>query len=84
VIDGVSVEKITPDTSTEPISKTTGLTLADGTKLVLDFVGTNRVSYLRYSGHYLSGIVSGATCPAFVSGVGALYAPPRGTFVSLQ
>jgi hypothetical protein len=84
VIDGVSVEKVTLDASTAQISKTTGLTLAGEAKLVLDFVGTNQVSYLRYSGHYLSGIVSSTTCPAFVSGVGALYAPARGTLVSVR
>jgi hypothetical protein len=84
VVDGVSVEKVTLDTSTEPISRTTGLTLANGTKLVLNFVGTNQVSYLRYNDHYLSGIISSETYPAFVSGVGALYTPARGTLVSVH
>lgn len=83
-IDGVSVEKVTPDTSAAPISRTTGLTLANGTKLVLDFIGTNQVSYLRYNGHDVSGIISSATYPAFVSGIGAFYAPPRGTLISLD
>ena len=48
--------------------------------LVLDFAGTNEVRSIRRAGHYVQGVIDASTCD-WVSGPGALYAPPVGTTI---
>ena len=57
---------------------------AAGTRLTLDFDGTNTVSRIRINGQRYSGVVSVETHPElwpYLSGRGALYAEPRGTVI---
>ena len=47
---------------------------------MLDFAGTNEVRSIRRAGHYVQGVIDASTCD-WVSGPGALYAPPVGTTI---
>lgn len=60
---------------------------AAGSRLTLDFDGTNAVSRIRINGQRYSGVVSVETHPElwpYLSGCGALYAEPRGMILLIR
>ena len=63
---------------------TTLLDIASGAGLVLDFEGQITVKTVRYAGKTVSGVISAATHPEFVSGTGSILSPPKGTMVSVR
>lgn len=64
--------------------ETTALDVAAGAGLVLDFDGSIRVKSVRYAGQTVSGTISAATHPEFVSGTGAIDSPAKGTLIAVQ
>jgi hypothetical protein len=85
LIDGVSIDPVTDlgDTGFTLPNKL-ALTVASNAWLQLSYIGTQKVDTVSYAGHYLSGVISQQTAPAFVSGPGALYAAPKGTVITLR
>jgi len=63
---------------------TTLLDIASGAGLVLDFEGQITLETVRYAGATVSGIISAATHPEFVSGTGSILSPPKGTLISVK
>jgi hypothetical protein len=64
--------------------ETVALEVAAGASLVLDYTGQIRLRDVRYAGRVVSGTISAATHPEFVSGPGSLYAPAKGTAVTIR
>jgi len=85
LIDGVSVERVTNlgDLGVA-LPAELALTVASGARLQLSYIGTQKVDTVRYAGRFVTGVISQETCPAFVSGTGALYAAPKGTMLLLR
>lgn len=63
---------------------TTALDIAAGAGLVLDFEGQIKADTVRYAGHTVSGTISAATHPEFVSGTGSILSPAKGTCIAIQ
>jgi hypothetical protein len=55
-----------------------------GADLVLDFDGEIALNEVRYDGHIVSGAISAATCPDFISGSGSIYSAAKGTMILLR
>jgi hypothetical protein len=55
--------------------------VAQGAKLDLDYIGTNKVHTVRLGNHRRTGIISAETYPDFVTGSGALEVTPTGTIM---
>ena len=55
--------------------------VAQGAKLDLDYVGTNKAYSVRLGNHRRTGIISAETYPDFVTGSGALEVTPIGTIM---
>jgi len=81
LIDNVSVRKVEVDEACPRVPGKTVLEVAEGAKLLLNYVGTRKVDTVRYAGQTLTGAISNATHPAFVIGAGSLYAPAKGTLL---
>lgn len=80
MIDFVSLERV-DDAAVAPvpdIDQAAVLSVDDGARLELDYSGRKEVSEVRYAGRRVSGVISQATHPEFVSGPGELFAEPRG------
>jgi len=85
LVDGVSIEPATDMGDTDfPLPKELAISVAKGGRLQLSYIGTQTVDTVYYDGHYFSGLIGQQTCPAFVSGPGALYAYPKGTILILR
>ena len=85
LIDGVSIERVTNLGDTGfALPKELAVTVANGARLQLSYIGTQTVDSVSYAGHFISGVISQQTCPAFVSGPGVLYASPKGTLILLR
>jgi len=85
LVDGVSVERVTNLGETGfALPAELALTVAAGARLQLSYIGTQKVDTVSYAGHFVSGVISQETFPAFVSGPGALYAAPKGTMLLLR
>jgi len=84
LIDNVSVKKVTTAALGTPIPKGVALDVADGAKLLLNYVGTLPVTTVRYKGKTLTGSISHATCPEFVYGAGEITSPAKGTMLRVH
>ena len=84
IIDAVSVEKVELAPFGTVLPKACEIAVAPGAKLILNFLGTNKVDFVRYNGASLEGVISAATHPEFVSGSGALAVSPKGTLISVR
>jgi hypothetical protein len=78
LIDNISVRKVSTDSLGTPIPRGGSLSVADGAKLVLNYVGTAAVATVRYKGQTLTGTISHATYPEFVYGAVNCTARPKG------
>ena len=58
--------------------------VAQGAKLDLDYIGTNKVHTVRLGNHRRTGIISAETYPDFVTGSGALEVTPIGTVMRFR
>lgn len=85
LIDGVSIDPATDlAPAGVPLPRKLALSVAKGAGLQLSYVGTQTVDIVAYDGRMVSGVISQATHPEFVSGLGALYAAPKGTLFFLR
>ncbi len=85
MLDGVSIEPVTDLSETGfALPRELSLTVEDGARLQLSYTGTQTVEEVRYAGRFVTGLMNQQTCPAFVSGPGALYASPKGTMIILR
>ncbi len=85
MIDGVVIERVTNLGDTGfALPKELAIAVANGARLQLSYMGTQTVDTVSYDGHLISGLISQQTCPAFVSGPGALIAPSKGTLIRLR
>ena len=85
LIDGVSIDPVTDLGSAGfALPKALAVTVASGARLQLSYIGTQTVDTVAYAGRFVSGMISQQTCPAFVSGPGALYAASKGTLILLR
>jgi hypothetical protein len=66
------------------VASTTVVEVAQGAALDLDFAGTIKLETVRFGGRVVSGVISAATQPDYVTGSGALYSSPKGTFISVR
>ena len=81
-IDGVSIVKDnTPVAETPDLPEKLEVSVAAGAELRLEFTGTNRIDRLSLGGVAVSGIVSAATHPEYITGDGALEILPKGTIL---
>lgn len=84
LIDAVAVEKVELAPLGTIIPKRTELAVSNGARLNLNYLGTNTVDYLRYNGQLVEGLISAETHPEFVSGLGFLFSPAKGTLIRLK
>ena len=83
VLDGLVIEQVTPKAK-PTIPQAATIEVADGATLALDYLGTNEVAFVRHAGKNYSGDINAQTCPAFITGVGALYVRPKGTVIMFR
>ena len=82
LIDGVSIVKDdTPLAETPNLPEKLEVSVAAGAELRLEFTGTNRIDRLTMGGVPVSGIVSAATHPDYITGDGVLEIQPKGTMI---
>ena len=85
LIDGVAIEPANHLGDTGfALPKGLSLGVASGAHLQLSFLGTQEVDQVSLGGHFVSGVISQSTYPAYVSGTGALYAASKGTLIILH
>ncbi len=82
-VDQVLIKKA--DETAEPdLPEKLALDLTDGTRLRLDYVGTNRIDRLRLNGVSVSGFIDASHPSGLVSGLGCLEVRPKGTVLLLR
>ena len=82
-IDQVLIKKA--DETAEPdLPEKLALDLTDGTRLRLDYAGTNRIDQLRLNGVSVSGFIDASHSSGLVSGIGCLEVRPKGTVLLLR
>ena len=83
LVDQVLIKKA--DETAEPdLPEKLALDLSDGTRLRLDFAGTNRIDRLRLNGVSVSGFIDASHPSGLVSGIGCLEVRPKGTVILLK
>ena len=83
LVDGLSL-KLTQPPAGLPFAENLTVRIEEGARLALNFAGTNTVERLRINGRTVTGVVSAATHPGLVYGVGALEARPHGAVVIVR
>ncbi|MBR0506027.1 MAG: hypothetical protein IJJ84_11535, partial [Kiritimatiellae bacterium] len=82
-VDQVLIRKA--DETAEPdLPEKLALDLSDGTRLRLDYVGTNRIDRLRLNGVSVSGFIDASHPSGLVSGLGCLEVRPKGTVLMFR
>lgn len=82
-IDQVLIRKA--DETAEPdLPEKLALDLSDGTRLRLDFAGTNRIDRLRLNGVSVAGYIDASHPSGLVSGIGCLEVRPKGTVLMFR
>ena len=82
-VDQVLIRKA--DETAEPdLPEKLELDLTDGTRLRLDYVGTNRIDRLRLNGVSVSGFIDASHPSGLVSGLGCLEVRPKGTVLMFR
>ena len=76
-IDDVSFKLETPSADTPSMPEDLVIDVSKGATLRLDYSGTGRVGKVRLGGNSVSGAISAATHPEYISGDGALYVKPE-------
>lgn len=85
LLDGVLIEPVSAlSPKGIPLPKELSLSVASGARVQFAFMGTQEVDQVSLGGDFVSGVISQATYPAYVSGPGALYAAPKGTLFLLK
>ena len=83
VLDGFVIEKVLAK-EIPTLSESAEITLAEGSVLALDYIGSRKVKSVHYAGRACRGEISAKTHPEFVSGVGSLYVSPRGIIINFR
>ncbi len=85
VLDGVSLKRVFSENGGLP-DVPEGLTVrvAADAKLSLDYDGTLELRALYLGGHAARGLITSATHPQYVSGVGEIYVKPRGAVFTIR
>ena len=85
VLDGVSLKQVFSENGGLP-DVPEGLTVrvAADAKLSLDYDGTLELRALYLGGHAARGLITSATHPQYVSGVGEIYVKPRGAVFTIR
>ena len=82
LIDGVSIMKDKTDEEETPnLPEKLEVSVAAGAELRLEFTGTNRIDRLSLGGRSVTGIISAATYPDYITGDGAFEILPKGTML---
>ena len=76
-IDDVSFKLEAPSADTPSMPEGLVIDVSEGATLRLDYPGTGRVGKIRLGGNSVSGAISVATHPEYISGDGALYVKPE-------
>lgn len=85
LIDGVSIEPATNvGDAGFALPRELQLTVASGARLQLSYVGTQTVDSVSYAGRFVTGLMTQESCPAFISGPGALFAFPKGSAIFIR
>ena len=82
MLDGLVIERVTA--KAKPTLPKAAIEIADGATLALDYIGTNEVDTVRFAGRSYSGEINAQTCPAFITGQGALFVQPKGTLIMFR
>lgn len=79
-VDGVSLVKVADGHAPEatPFDAANIVSVAEGAKLRLDYLGTNHVEKIRLGGRIVSGVVSAKSHPDYIIGEGALESERKG------
>ena len=86
-LDGLSLRRVAESVADAPeLDEDTAVEVAEGSRLVLDFPGTNTVRKVVYNGVRLpAGPVNARLYPEFVGGIGTLMvAPPRAMVLTVH
>ena len=82
LIDGVSIMKDETDEEETPnLPEKLDIAVAADAQLRLEFTGTNRIDRLSLGGRSVTGIISAATHPDYITGDGAFEIQPKGTIL---
>lgn len=85
IIDGVSLKRVRASESKPSVTVSTELRLTKGTRLRLDYDGTNKVDRVVYDGRIYKGILTSETHSEFIDGRGVLETSSRkGLFVVVR
>ena len=85
VLDGVSLKRVLSANGGLP-DVPEGLTarVAEGATLSLDYDGVLEMKALYLGGHAARGLITSATHPQYIEGVGEIYVKPRGSVFSIR
>lgn len=84
IVDCVSIRKVLRPGTAPTLPTDLSLSLGVGSRLNLDFVGTNVVREVRVNGLRRYGIISADRFPGEITGCGALYVEPRGLTILIK
>jgi len=82
-VDQVLIRKA-DETAKPDLPEKLALDLTDGTRLRLDYVGTNRIDRLRLNGVSVAGFIDASHPSGLVSGIGCLEVRPKGTVLMFR
>lgn len=85
-IDAVSLMAVdAADVPETPgLARDTNISVASGSRLELEFAGTQKLGTLRLGGHYVSGIISAESHPDYISGPGSFDVPSLATVIYVK
>ena len=85
VLDGVSLKRVFSENDGLPdLPEGLVMRVAADAKLSLDYDGTLELRALYLGGHAARGLITSATHPQYVSGVGEIYVKPRGAVFTIR
>lgn len=84
-IDDVSVTPVDAADAPPPVlGEDLALDVQGGTRLRLDYIGTNRVGTVRLNGQSAVGLIDATHPSGLVLGPGALFVQPSGTVILIR
>jgi hypothetical protein len=84
MIDGISLRPVNVAPEALEIPSKLSVSVADGTKIRLDFDGTRRVKAVRLGGGRVFGTIDASSYPQYIEGRGAFEALEVGTIMSFR
>ncbi len=83
-VDAIRISPVSYGCSAPALHKDLKLVLEDGSRLHLDYPGTQEVYSVRINGTGLSGEINRKNYPLFIKGIGTLIVKPKGTMIIIR